>query len=303
MAGTLTLGAWGCGSNNKYEGASDMAMAESAYNGSMDSYGLEGGSDEKAVADENKDGSYALNPGSKLIKNYNYSILTEEYDKALNKIERKTEEYDGYVENMTENDFDGRVINLTLRIPQQNVENFLDNVDKVGCVQSKSSSVEDITGEYMDVEAHIEALKTQHDRLIELLSKASKLSDIVALEDKLSDVEYELGNYESTKKYYDNMVDYSTVYIDITEAKNYDSYEDDSVKEKIVKGLRKNMNDLGNMAVTLLITLVTALPYIAVMAIIIVIGTLVYKKIRRKSNIKRNNIIKNKDKKEEHEEK
>ena len=69
----------------------------------------------------------------------------------------------------------------------------------------------------MDVESRQKALETEQSRLMELLEKADNLEDLLTIESRLSEVRYELENYGSQKRLLDNQIDYSTVYITITE--------------------------------------------------------------------------------------
>lgn len=64
---------------------------------------------------------------------------------------------------------------------------------------------------------HKKALETEQERLLALLEKAENVEDIITIENRLSDVRYELENYESQIRLLDNQIDYSTVYVDISE--------------------------------------------------------------------------------------
>lgn len=81
----------------------------------------------------------------------------------------------------------------------------------------KNESVDDVTLRYVDVDSHKKALETEQERLLALLEKAENVEDIITIENRLSDVRYELENYESQIRLLDNQIDYSTVYVDISE--------------------------------------------------------------------------------------
>lgn len=52
-----------------------------------------------------------------------------------------------------------------------------------------------MTLQYVDVESRKKALETEQERLMELLSSAENMEDLLAIESKLSEVRYELENY------------------------------------------------------------------------------------------------------------
>lgn len=88
-------------------------------------------------------------------------------------------------------------------------------VSEIGNVTQKNESVEDVTLQYVDVESRKKALETEQERLMELLSSAENMEDLLAIESKLSEVRYELENYGSQLRMLDNQIDYSTVNVDV----------------------------------------------------------------------------------------
>ncbi len=64
---------------------------------------------------------------------------------------------------------------------------------------SQSESAEDVTLQYTDTESRIASLKNEQERLNALLEKADTLENIFKLEERLTEVRYELENYQSPK--------------------------------------------------------------------------------------------------------
>ena len=64
--------------------------------------------------------------------------------------------------------------------------------------------MDDVTLRYVDVDSHKKALETEQERLLALLEKAENVEDIITIENRLSDVRYELENYESQIRLLDN---------------------------------------------------------------------------------------------------
>ncbi len=110
-----------------------------------------------------------------------------------------------------------RSASYTLRIPSDKLDEFIDVVETLGNVTYKNESVDDVTLRYVDVDSHKKALETEQERLLALLEKAENVEDIITIENRLSDVRYELENYEIQIRLLDNQIDYSTVYVDISE--------------------------------------------------------------------------------------
>ena len=84
-------------------------------------------------------------------------------------------------------------------------------------------------------------LETEQQRLLELLETAESLDDILTIESRLTEVQYELDSKESQLRTYDNQIDYSTVYLDINEVVRYTPQEQKGTWERISTGFRENL--------------------------------------------------------------
>lgn len=157
----------------------------------------------------------------KLIYTYHYSVETKEFDDFNEKIAAKTTAIGGYIENSETNgsasDGLNRCANMTLRIPADQVHQLLSMLDTESNVTYHSSSVENVSLQYTDLESHIKALRIEQDTLLRLLEQAEELKNIITLQSKLSEVRYEIESYEAQLRLYDNRIDYSTIYLDISE--------------------------------------------------------------------------------------
>ena len=158
----------------------------------------------------------------KLIRNVNLSLQTKEFDTDLDNMSQKIKDLGGYIQDSSvwgsSSDYSSsRSASYTLRIPSDKLDEFIDVVETLGNVTYKNESVDDVTLRYVDVDSHKKALETEQERLLALLEKAENVEDIITIENRLSDVRYELENYESQIRLLDNQIDYSTVYVDISE--------------------------------------------------------------------------------------
>ena len=157
----------------------------------------------------------------KIIYTYNYTTETKEFDSFYEKVTAKTETLGGYVENSETNgsvsDGVNRYAHMTLRIPADKMEQLTSMLDEESNVTYRSRSSENVTLQYADMEIHVKALRTEQETLLRLREKAEKLKDIIALQSQLTQVRYEIESYESQLRMYDNLIDYSTVYLDVYE--------------------------------------------------------------------------------------
>ena len=227
LSGILAVSIFGCGSKSMM--ATESAVADSA---AYDDMAYDSGYDTTASASAEEAGSGAVTSENgieevqetdrKLIRNVNLSLQTKEFDTVLDNMSQKIKDLGGYIQDSSvwgsSSDYSSsRSASYTLRIPSDKLDEFIDVVETLGNVTYKNESVDDVTLRYVDVNSHKKALETEQERLLALLEKAENVEDIITIENRLSDVRYELENYESQIRLLDNQIDYSTVYVDISE--------------------------------------------------------------------------------------
>ena len=207
---------------------------------------------------------------------------------ALEQLNARIQETGGYVESQnitgrSSGSSRNRYAYLTVRVPAQKLDGFIENVSGVTNVVSSSRYVEDITLSYTDTEGRVKALKTEEARLLELMEQAQNMSDLLEIEARLTEVRYQLENYTSTLRLYDNQVDYATVELRVTEVEKYTPAEEPGFWAKITQGLSQSIVDLGRAIVDFISWLIIDLPYLAVIALLAWLGVgLTRRSIRRR---------------------
>jgi len=231
----------------------------------------------------------------KLIKRVNMDIETLEFEESVAQIEKNISLFGGYIESSSvsnsnyyetrNNSKSARRANYVLRIPGQMLDAFLAQVGDIGNIVNQSMTTQDITLEYVDLKARTESLEIQQERLLDLLEKAETVEDIISLEDRLSTVRYQIESQKSILKNYDNLVDFSTVTIELSEVIRITSPEPTTTGERISSGISDTFYDIGvgleNFAVRFLVNL----PYIFIWAVIIAAAIFVI--IRGKKVVKK----------------
>lgn len=295
LAGMMVLAA-GCGSKSMMmtENAvsESSAAMDTAYAGSQYEEDLSEGAYEETAMDsgsgitsENGLESTVEN-GRKLIRTIYLSLQTTEFDSVLSDLSAKTTELGGYIENssISGNSYyyqSTRYASYTIRIPSEQLDQFVDIVSELGNVTQKNESVEDVTLQYVDVESRKKALETEQERLLELLAQAENMEDLLAIESKLSDVRYELENYGSQLRLLDNQIDYSTVNVDVDEVERVTDTGEKSFFGEIKDRFGNSLYTVGRDIRGFVIVVLGSLPILIVWAVIIAIAVLIVKKIRK----------------------
>lgn len=228
----------------------------------------------------------------KLIRTFDIQIQTKEFDSVLTGLQEKVNELGGYIEQSSLDSGSSyyshynRYSYMTVRIPSDKLDQFISNVKENANVTNISESTEDITLSYVDVESRKKALETEQGRLLELLEKAETVEDIITIESRLSEVNYQLESYTSRLRTMDNQVDYSTVHINISEVDRETKVEPKTFWEEVTDEFGDSMYGLGRGFRNFAIWFLGSSPYILLWAAIIGAAVLLLKVLGRKRRLK-----------------
>ena len=251
--------------------ASDMEMPEAATDGGI----FEDFSNKGSAEDISQ--TQARN--QKLIRTVSMDVETKEFDSLMSAIQDKTGELGGYIENM--DSYNGsrysgnhnvRNATLQVRIPQNKLDLFLSTVSDEANVVRRSENVTNVTLNYLDIQSHKESLQIEQERLLVLLERAEILEDIITLENRLSNVRYEIESMEKRLRSFDNQVEYSTVNLTVREVQELTVVveEEETTWQRISRGFRESLADIGNGFTEFFIWFVVTAPYLVIWGIVIV---------------------------------
>lgn len=274
--------------------AAEPMMEEAAYDGGeMAMYDESSASGSSSTTTTEN----ATTSNRKLIRNASLTVETKEFDTLLANLDEKIKSLGGYVENMTGNYGSkyetyrtSKSANITARIPSAKLDEFIGAVGEQANITYKSESVTDITLDYVDMESHKKMLIEEQNRLLEFLDKAETVEEIISLEDRLTQVKYQLESMESQLRTYDNKVDYSTVNIDIHEVVDYTPVVEEEEKtpvQRMTEGFKNSLTTIGIGFREFGIWFVINLPYLLLLAVIAVIALVVILKVNKKNAAKR----------------
>ncbi len=233
----------------------------------------------------------------KLIKTVSLQIETKEYDKYLGALRAAITANGGYIEQSRANsngfyDNGNRNSSLTARIPSDKLDAFLAVAGKNGKITSQEENISDVTLDYVDTQSRINALKTERDSLTKLLTQAGSLENIIAIQTRLSEVNYQIESYESQMRALDNQISYSTVDMNINEVERV-SAEDESLGRQIKTKLLNNLSNIRDDANDFVVAFIGGLPYLIIWSAVAVVAVLIIKaavKKRRKNKAKAGSV-------------
>jgi hypothetical protein len=222
----------------------------------------------------------------KLIRNIHIEAETEELTVLTDALTARIAALGGYVESKNLRNgsaYSGyvrRTLSMTVRIPAEKADEFVAQVSENSNIVSSSESIDDVTLQYVDTESHVKALETEQERLLALLEKADTLKDVLTLEERLTDVRYELERYASYLRTLDNQVTYATIHLSVTEVKEYTPIieEEPTVWQRISQGFTRSLKNIGEGFTDFFVWFTVNSPYILIWAVIAAVVILLLRK-------------------------
>jgi hypothetical protein len=106
---------------------------------------------------------------------------------------------------------------VVLRIPQAEFDTVLAGVKAIGTVRSVSTHGEDVTEEYVDIQAQKTSYQNQLVQYNEIMKKAVNVSDVIEVQRQIDRVQTELNRLEGRLKYLNSRIDMSTITVNLQE--------------------------------------------------------------------------------------
>jgi hypothetical protein len=228
------------------------------------------------------------NVGPMIVQTASLTILATNYDVASAAIEKLAAVHSGYVEKLDAKAQTGNARELTasLRIPTKQLDGFLADVRKLGHVEEETRSNEEVSDQYVDLQARLKSARATEQRLIELLgTRTGKLQDVLEAERELARVRGEIESMQGQSALLVHRVNYATVQVDLNEEyRQVLGSGTISTGTKIRNAAVEGLTNLEEGAVALLVFLFAVGPSLLFwLAILLVPGWFIWKRFRRRA--------------------
>ncbi len=154
----------------------------------------------------------------KIVRSGDLSIQVSDPPSVEAQVRRMAEEAGGYVvSSRTYRVEQGTAAELTLRVP---AEKFSEVFDRIKALSNRTPenaqiSTQDVTEEYIDLRARLQALEAVHERLIQLLKEARTVEDALKVEQALKDNEAEIGQVKGRLQFLERSTDFSSIHVQL----------------------------------------------------------------------------------------
>jgi hypothetical protein len=148
-----------------------------------------------------------------LIKTGDLSMQVGDVKQSRKQIGDIVNKFKAYISDERLDDHGDRLnTSITIRVPSTSYDTLVTLIEQVGeKTDSKSVNVQDVTEEYIDVEARLKTKKELEARYREILRQAHTVTDILSVESNLNNVRAEIESMEGRLKYLMSQVSFSTL--------------------------------------------------------------------------------------------
>ncbi len=102
---------------------------------------------------------------------------------------------------------------MTIRVPSEGLESVIDSIAALGTLLKQEISAKEVTEEYVDLRSRKRNLEREEERLLDLLKRAGKISDLLEVEQTLARVRGQVEQIAGRMRYLEDRVALSTVHV------------------------------------------------------------------------------------------
>ncbi|MCE2465505.1 MAG: DUF4349 domain-containing protein [Dehalococcoidia bacterium] len=122
----------------------------------------------------------------------------------------------GFIENLSTSGVGSRQsASITLRVPQDRFDTVVEQLSRLGDVPGQNISSEDVTEEFIDLKARLNASTREEQSLLDLLARADSVADVLGIERELSRVRSQIERLQGQINFLQSRIDLSTIYISL----------------------------------------------------------------------------------------
>lgn len=216
----------------------------------------------------------------KIIKNGNIQFETNDIAATRKQVIKIVSDVKGYVSQDNTTNYDNKTeIRIQVRIPAASFDQVMNNVsENASLIESKNVNAQDVTEEFIDIEARIKTKKELENRYLSLLNKANSVTEILSIEKEIGALRAEIESIEGRLKYLNDNVAFST--LDIV------FYEKTAGQFSFGSKFKSAIGDGWENILGFIIGLISLWPFILIIFIIYIVAKRMRKNARNRNSLK-----------------
>ncbi len=191
---------------------------------------------------------------TQIIKNADVRMQVDKLDKSYIKIKTLLAKHSAYFGNDNRSQSDYEITqDMLIRVPSAQFDSLLDELmGEAIYINNKNISAEDVTGQFVDIEARLKTKKEVELRYLTLLKEAKKVSDILEVENNLRTIREEIEAQEGRLKLLRDQVSYSTIHLSAYQTLEFKAKPSTSFFSQVAESLSNGWIGLRGVVIGLI---------------------------------------------------
>jgi DNA repair ATPase RecN len=158
----------------------------------------------------------------KLVKTAEIALLVNSIDNTLREASQIINQQQGDVlglqDDKPQSSSRRQTASMQIRVPQDKLETTLDRLAKLGTIQRRQLSTEDVTTQLVDIQARLRNLRQTETSLLQIMKRSGSVGDVLKVAQELSKVRESIEQIDAQLKNLTNRVAYSTITLQLQAA-------------------------------------------------------------------------------------
>ena len=191
-----------------------------------------------------------------LIKKAAMTLIVDSLNKSIDAVSQIINKQQGDLirleEQQPQNKYARHIASIELRVPQNLLSPTLDELAKLGTVESRNITAEDVGDHLVDLQARLDNLRKTESNLQKIMDRAGSIKDVLSVAKELSDVRQSIEQIDAQLKNLQNQVAYSTIALNLEAAVSTSSNPQHALGLQIQETWNNSTHSLGELTVSLL---------------------------------------------------
>ncbi|MEG4500204.1 DUF4349 domain-containing protein [Microcoleus sp. F10-C6] len=208
-----------------------------------------------------------------LIKKAQLSVVVKSIDASTKSVTNIVEKQQGDIlgfQNQKPPDSSVRqTASVEIRVPQQRLETTLDALAKLGTVENRALTAEDVTNQLVDSEARLRNLRKSEEMVLKIMERSGSVGDVLKAAQELSNIRESIERIDAQLKSLRNQVAYSTISLTLEAAVSAQQTQEPSLGLRVQETWGKATHSVGELTLGLFglgIWLLAYSPYLLLIA-------------------------------------
>lgn len=222
-----------------------------------------------------------LNIDRKSIQNADIRMKVQDVIAAVDQIIALAAQNGGYTVSSHISRGDQQVAGrLSIKVPQDQLLPVLSAIAELGEITDKNITTQDVTQEYYDSQARLKALQAKEQRLLSLIDKAANVTEIISIESELGKTRSDIEVLTGRLQYLTNVTSYSLINLTLSQGLPGTIQAPQGTLGRAWQGFVNSISGLITFASDSVVWLVTVLPWLVVLALLLMVVRYFYRKVR-----------------------